>query len=196
VRPWLQRQTSLPLPWLSSFLHPKKCFQSHRERLPMAKLRESSRHSKLAQSDELFVLAARQEDKGNVRRAAQIYLAGARAGDSGCQLNLGNLYEAGSGVRCDRAAALYWHKRAYKQGRASAAHNIGVMWRNEKKFAQALGWFKKTLATEAKGLLKQLSQLLARSARSGWGRRGPAPWLSAGEEARGLAQVVAHQREA
>ena len=113
----------------------------------MAKLRKSSRHSKLAQSDELFVLAARQEDKGNVRRAAQIYLAGARAGDSGCQLNLGNLYEAGSGVRCDRAAALYWYKRAYKQGSASAAHNIGVMWRNEKKFAQALGWFKKAVAT-------------------------------------------------
>jgi len=81
----------------------------------MAKLRKSSRHSKLAQSDELFVLAARQEDKGNVRRAAQIYLAGARAGDSIFQLNLGNLYEAGSGVRRDRAAALYWYKRAHNK---------------------------------------------------------------------------------
>ena len=175
----------------------------------MVKSRKPPKPSEFAQSDEFFVLAAKEEDKGNLKKAARLYLAGAKAGDSGCQLNLGNLYDAGSEVRRDRDAALYWYKRAYRQGTASAACNIGVMWRSEKKLNRALKWFKKAVAMEddeanleiakcylalkhnpikaarylkivvrsnqcsetgveeSKELLKQLAQLLARSARSG-----------------------------
>ena len=113
---------------------------------PMAKSRKPLKPSESAQSDELFVLAAKEEDKRNLKKAARLYLAGAKAGDSGCQLNVGNLYDAGRGVRRDRDAALHWYKRAYRQGSASAAHNIGVTWRNENKFTRALGWFKKAVA--------------------------------------------------
>jgi len=40
---------------------------------------------------------------------------------------------------------MYWYKRAYRRGQACAAHNIGVMWRNEGKYGRALYWFKKAV---------------------------------------------------
>jgi len=40
---------------------------------------------------------------------------------------------------------MYWYKRAYRRGEPCAAHNIGVMWRNEKKYRRALQWFKKAV---------------------------------------------------
>ncbi|PYU60163.1 MAG: hypothetical protein DMG56_08640 [Acidobacteria bacterium] len=62
-----------------------------------------------------------------------------------CQINLGNFYAGGTGVRRNRSAAMYWYKRAYRRGEPCAAHNIGVMWRNEKKYRRALQWFKKAV---------------------------------------------------
>jgi hypothetical protein len=41
-----------------------------------------------------------------MRSAFRLYLVGAKSGDSGCQLNVGNLYDAGTGVRRNQAAAL------------------------------------------------------------------------------------------
>jgi TPR repeat protein len=45
----------------------------------------------------------------------------------------------------NREAALHWYKRAYRAGSASAANNIGVLWRNEKKSKRALEWFRKAV---------------------------------------------------
>jgi uncharacterized protein len=80
-----------------------------------------------------------------MRSAFRLYLAGAKSGDSGCQLNVGNLYDAGTGVRRNQAAALYWYKHAYRRGSASAASNIGVLWRNQEKPKRALDWFRKAV---------------------------------------------------
>lgn len=77
--------------------------------------------------------------------AIRLYLVAAKNGDSGSQLNLGNLYDAGIGVRRSRESALYWYKRAYRRGSASAANNIGVLLRNDKKPRQALKWFQKAV---------------------------------------------------
>ena len=40
---------------------------------------------------------------------------------------------------------MYWYKRAYRRGDACAAHNIGVLWRNEGKPNRALRWFEKAV---------------------------------------------------
>ena len=103
------------------------------------------RRSQKAKTDALFICADKHADEGNFKLAFRLYLAAAKAGDTSCQINLGNLYDQGSGVRRNRSAAMYWYKRAYRRGKASAAHNIGVMWRNEKKYGQALNWFKKAV---------------------------------------------------
>ena len=41
---------------------------------------------------------------------------------------------------------MYWYRRACRRGDAGAAHNIGVMWRNEKKYKRALYWFQKAIS--------------------------------------------------
>ena len=95
--------------------------------------------------DELFTRAERQESNGKMRSAFRLFLAAAKAGEPGCQVNLGNYYDAGKGVRRNRAAALYWYKRAYRRGSSDAASNIGVLWRNENKPKLALEWFRKSV---------------------------------------------------
>src|SRR5215471_3254691 len=104
-----------------------------------------SKRPKRSHTDDLFVRAAAQEEKGNLRSAFRLYLADAKAGDSGCQVNLGNFYDDAIGVRRNRAAALRWYKLAYRRGSASAASNIGVMLRKEGHTRRALAWFERAV---------------------------------------------------
>ncbi len=111
----------------------------------MAKSLSRKKRSVKAGNEELFIRAGKQEQKGKFRSAFQLYLAAAKSGDTGCQVNVGNFYDDGTGVRRNRKAALYWYKRAYRRGVASAASNIGVVWRNEKNHERAVRWFKKAV---------------------------------------------------
>jgi TPR repeat protein len=104
----------------------------------------SKRHRK-PDKNSLFNRAAKHEENGELRSAFRLYLAGAKAGDSGCQINVGNFYDAGTGVRRNRSAALYWYKRAYRRGDSSAANNIGILWRNANNPKRALGWFQRAV---------------------------------------------------
>jgi TPR repeat protein len=94
-----------------------------------------------SKGNDLFVRADKQEECGRKRSAFRLMLAAAKLGDRGAQINVGNYYDDGKGVRRSRSAALYWYKRAYRRGDSSAAHNIGVLWRNEGKLRRALSWF-------------------------------------------------------
>jgi hypothetical protein len=93
--------------------------------------------------DRLFVLADKRQEEGRLKSAFRLFLAAAKGGDSGCQINLGNFYSGGIGVKPNRAAALYWYKRAYRQNYCSAASNIAHMLWREGKLKQALAWYKR-----------------------------------------------------
>ena len=97
------------------------------------------------QLDALFRRADRLSDQGRYRSAFRLFLAAAQRGDLSCQLNVGTCYDTGTGVRSDRAAALYWYKRAYRRGDASAAANIGTIRRDEGKLQRALHWFQRAV---------------------------------------------------
>jgi TPR repeat protein len=97
--------------------------------------------SRKERAEALFVLADKEEESGNLRSAFRHLLAAAKLGDLGAQLNVGNCYDDATGVRRNRAAGMYWYKRAYRRGCGSAANNIGVVFRKEKKFGRALAWF-------------------------------------------------------
>ena len=111
----------------------------------MAKSRNSEKSRHKLDTNDLFMRADKEADKGDFKSAFRLFLAAAKAGDSSCQVNLANLYDDGKGVRRNRSAALYWYKRAYRRGVSIAAHNLGVMWRNEKKHSRALEWFRKAV---------------------------------------------------
>jgi TPR repeat protein len=100
-----------------------------------------SRITNKSRADILFIRADKEADRGRMKSAFRLMLAAAKLGDIGAQVNVGNYYDAGSGIRRNCSAALYWYKRAYRRGDSCAANNIGVLWRNEKKFQRALYWF-------------------------------------------------------
>ena len=77
--------------------------------------------------------------------AFRLLLSGAKSGDISAQLNIGNFYSDGTGVKRNRARALYWYKRAYRRSDASAANNIGVLFRAEGQLTRALAWFERAV---------------------------------------------------
>ncbi|HEV1993457.1 MAG TPA: tetratricopeptide repeat protein [Candidatus Acidoferrum sp.] len=111
----------------------------------MTKLQTSSKQSRTSRTDSLFNRADKLEDSGNLKAAFRLFLSAAKAGDLGCQLNVGNYYCGGKGIRRNLSRGLYWYKRAYRRGEASAASNIGMTWRNEGKPKKALSWFRRAV---------------------------------------------------
>jgi TPR repeat protein len=62
-------------------------------------------------SERLFERASSQWEKGHLRAAFRTFLAAAKAGNTGAQVNVGYFYDLGIGVRANRNAALHWYKQ-------------------------------------------------------------------------------------
>ena len=106
--------------------------------------RPTKRHSQ-PDLDSLFERASRLWDEGKLQSAFRLFLAAAKAGDSSSQVNLGNFYSDGIGVRPNRVLALHWYRQAYRHGQRCAANNIGIVFRDEQKPKQALAWFERAV---------------------------------------------------
>jgi TPR repeat protein len=102
----------------------------------------TDRQSKL---DDLFRRADAQWEAGNLKAAFRLFLLAAKGGDYGCQVNLGNFYSDGIGVKPNRAKATYWYKRAYRHGCGAAASNIACVYRDVQKLKQALAWYERAV---------------------------------------------------
>ena len=94
---------------------------------------------------ELFERADRMWNSGKLRNAFNLFLQAAKAGDRDSQLNTGYFYDKGIGVKRDLRKALRWYLTAYRRGDASAANNIGTIWRDRKEHRKALWWFKRAV---------------------------------------------------
>jgi TPR repeat protein len=111
----------------------------------MAKLTKKTERLNQAALDALFTRASNLYDEGKFKAAFRLYLKGARAGDVSAQLNLGTLYTDGRRVRRNLVEGLYWYRRAYGRGWGLAAHNIGIVYRDEEKLDRALAWFERAV---------------------------------------------------
>jgi TPR repeat protein len=96
--------------------------------------------------DGVFRSADQLRDRGDLTAAFSLFLKGAKAGDRSCQLNVGYCYDIGSGTRPSRSKAFHWYRWAYRSGDASAANNIGTIWRDRQDAPRALFWFRRALA--------------------------------------------------
>jgi hypothetical protein len=93
----------------------------------------------------IFLRADKKWRRGELRSALKLFLEAAKRGDKGAQLNVGYFYDRGLGVKRNRDEAFYWYKRAYRRGDASAATNIGTIWRDEGDERRALAWFERAV---------------------------------------------------
>lgn len=67
-------------------------------------------------ASQLFLRAEKAEERGDIRSAFRLLQASARLGDVLAQINVGNYYDAGKGVRRNRSAALYWYSEYIDAG--------------------------------------------------------------------------------
>jgi uncharacterized protein len=104
-----------------------------------------ARQSLKPNPDALFKQANEEWDRRKLRSAFRLFLSGARAGDPGAQVNLGYFYDTGVGMKPNRRQALYWYKKAFEQGYAAAATNIGTILRDQRQFKKALVWFRRAV---------------------------------------------------
>ncbi len=88
-----------------------------------------------------FSEASQFWEAGDLKAALRLFLENAKAGDVASQLNIGYFYDRGLGVRRNTRLALQWYRRAYQNGDASAANNIGTIYRDRGNRRRALEWF-------------------------------------------------------
>ena len=81
------------------------------------------------------------------RKDVPTLTAMAEAGNAAAQNNLGVMYDNGTGVAQDYAAAVSWYRKAADQGYAAAQNNLGVMYDNgtgvAQDYAAAVSWYRK-----------------------------------------------------
>jgi TPR repeat protein len=92
-----------------------------------------------------LVRAYKQWDAGELRSAFRLFLTSAKSGDPSAQNALATFYSDGIGMKPNRARAFYWYERAYRKGDLNAAHNLGIMFRDEGNSKQALEWFERAV---------------------------------------------------
>jgi TPR repeat protein len=63
------------------------------------------KHTKKSKADVLFARADKEEGRGHLGLAFRLMLAAAKLGNISAQINVGNYYDDGKGVRRNRAAA-------------------------------------------------------------------------------------------
>lgn len=109
--------------------------------------------------DSLVAQASELAEEGKNRKAVQLLLRAARAGNLSAQLNLGFHLATGKGVRRSRQGALYWYKRAAGRGYAAAASNVGCLYRDERRSRLAMRWFEKAAALGDDDALLEIAKL-------------------------------------
>lgn len=78
--------------------------------------------------------------------ASRWYQCSAVQGNSAAQSALSSLLSTGDSVAQDYVAAIGWAKKAIAQGDASAAHNLGTIYRDQGKPAMAFRWYRRAVS--------------------------------------------------
>jgi TPR repeat protein len=84
-------------------------------------------------------------DEGRLVKAFPLLLEAAKLGDEKAQVLLGYDYAYGMSGGADEQEAVRWWKRAYKQGSWDAAFNLGMFFRDTKRWKVAAKWFERAV---------------------------------------------------
>ena len=110
-----------------------------------------------------FVRANLAWDAGRLRSAFNLFMRGAKAGDASCQLDLAYFYDEGIGIKPNRLNAQLWYERAFANGSACAAHNLGLMLLASKDISAAREWFARAIQQGEPDSLYELAKLEIRT---------------------------------
>ena len=96
----------------------------------------------LPSGDLLHMEADLLDGRGRYAEALPLLLKGAKAGNTGCQILLGNYLSDGrKGIPIDRKRAVYWYRQAYKRGCSIGASNLAIAYRKQGDMDEAYRWY-------------------------------------------------------
>lgn len=113
------------------------------------------------EAERLFLIAERLEDKRKLSAAFQFLSKAAMLGHSASQLNLGNFYASGTGVRKNLRKAAYWYRAAYRGGISAGARNLAIDRASVGNVRSAILWFKKGIERKDGGSYVELARIYA-----------------------------------
>jgi TPR repeat protein len=100
----------------------------------------------LSAGDLLYIEADLLDERGRYTKALPLLLKGAKAGDAGCQILLGNYLSDGrKGIPVDERRAIHWYKQAYKRGSSTAASNLAMHYRKQGDVDEAYRWYERAV---------------------------------------------------
>jgi TPR repeat protein len=115
--------------------------------------------SDIARFESTFVRASMCWDAGDLKHAFRLFKSLAMRGDRGAYLNVGYCFDEGVGVRKNQAKALYWYRRGFAGGNASAANNIGTIYRDRGDPKRAISWFRKAIDLGSDGSALEIAKI-------------------------------------
>jgi uncharacterized protein len=96
----------------------------------------------LSVGDLLYMKADLLDECRRYTEALPLLLKGAKAGDTGCQILLGNYLSDGrKGIPVDQRRAIYWYKQAYRRGSSIGASNLAMHYRRLGDVDEAYRWY-------------------------------------------------------
>jgi len=94
--------------------------------------------------DDLFRQAYEEEQKGNMKKAFRLYLKAARLGHPEVQNKVGVCYDVGEGTKKNAKLALYWYKKAWRNGsQTGVCGNIATFYASLGNYRRAVFWWLK-----------------------------------------------------
>lgn len=109
--------------------------------------------------DKLFGVAENAYDNADYDTAFELFLFLANNGHFISQNNLANMYCGGIGTKKDNEKALYWYKKAAKNGDCCAVSNIGRYYVDLGNFRRAKFWFLKAIEMGDDGSTVDLAKI-------------------------------------
>ena len=113
----------------------------------------------MIKGEHLFLQAEHYEEAGDFKRAFWCLLRGAQLGHAMSQVNLGNYYSSGRGIRRNLEQAAHWYKRAYKNGYRDGALNLAIDRKKAGNSRSAVTWFKKAIALNSGDACIELAKM-------------------------------------
>ncbi len=96
----------------------------------------------LSAGDLLYMKADLLDERRRYTEALPLLLKGAKAGDTSCQILLGNyLADGRKGIPVDQRRAIYWYKQAYRRGSSTGASNLAMHYRKQGDIYEAYRWY-------------------------------------------------------
>lgn len=97
----------------------------------------------MVNTDVLFYISHAAEEEDNFTLARKSFEREAALCDAACLCRLAYLFDVGSGVDADKAAAMRFYQRAWRRGSTTAEMNIAILYREPRNWRAMFHWWKR-----------------------------------------------------